>query len=199
MKKLDHLPCIGNESCRLSNNSELCAACIEYVNQDYVPQRESPLPTDKIDKIDPTTLPLNLKENAEKPSSIPNFVELLEEAKLTAAQKRVAILFFVDGKSFAEIGESLSISKACAYEHYERAITKAKKHLTNSAWVRNLDFKSSPAFNCTSQSKRLPRTRALDPFQYYSACPECLNADLQSNEAVGTCFACGWAFSVSDQ
>ena len=181
---------------KATNSPDLCAACIRYVDQDYVPARESAMEITEIEKIDPSELPSAFNMRTSRPIAIPSFAQIFKEARLTKSQRSVLRAYFFDGKTFSEIAESLNISTSCAHMHFERGIKKAKKRLKDSTWVKDLGFKNPRPSEISHQQVNSSTTQ-IDPYEYYQSCPVCSHWDLQSTSVGGRCLKCGWSFSVN--
>ena len=185
-------------NCRVNNDSVLCEACVQYANRDFVPQRETLMAGQTIDKIDPSTFPFQFNEDIPRSAGVRSLNTIFRQAKLTRRQRKVLRLYLIEGKNFFEIGEHLKISRASAHEHYQSAIKKSRKHLTKLAWVKDLDFKNpedSPQEGESSASNS-HSSEVIDPYQFYSACADCGHWDLQAEESGGSCVACGWEFTI---
>lgn len=106
----------------------LCAACERYASQDYVAQRELPLPESELAELGGEATHASVM--AASPDDLSGFERILEQGELSSRQKEVLWQRFVEGASYAQIADSLGISKPSALRLLRRALRTLRRRVT---------------------------------------------------------------------
>ena len=122
-KSIPSLPCPECEVLFNQENPRLCKGCEHYVNQDYVPQRETCFSESFLEEL--ACLNPDANDYSDD-SQLPYLEDFISLAKLSERQAEVLRLYFQDGKKTGEIADQLGLSKETVKEHYERAVKKLR-------------------------------------------------------------------------
>ena len=114
-------------------NLKLCRPCERYVNQDHIGRTADPLFGSILEDLDAAladhpTEARSLRTLGGADYEGPDFEQLLSRKNLTARQRRVLRLIFVEGKSWGWISKRLGISPSSVRDHVQGAIKKLKKY-----------------------------------------------------------------------
>ncbi|MEQ1875303.1 MAG: sigma factor-like helix-turn-helix DNA-binding protein [Bdellovibrionia bacterium] len=204
--------------CHLEENirkKNLCLKCESFASQEHVGERESPSTARGIERA---LMRASDRSVANwrgwfSPAGDPEKLRrAFRTADLTKKQAQVMRLYFMKCLNFSEISRKLGISRDSVVERYDLGLKKLIKHPQILQVVRGKDKKPDPKVKSKSDEAPIllggvrwqnipPALRGkpkptIDPYQYYSTCPQCRLADFHAKENTAKCLNCGWAFRV---